>query len=120
MQEKTYVTMAVYEKTTIHLSREPSRIEKAAILFMCARYLRVKFCAVRMRNAILRNDLNSFSYHFSVRVTPIFHDHTSHHSYRGLEETKLGLTPTSNKGFFNLTTETIHKSLLMQQFIVNA
>ena len=103
----------------IHLSRKPSRIEKAAILFKCARYLREKICAVRMRNAIVRNYLNSI-YYLSVRVTPIFHDHTSHHSYRGLEEPELSLAPTSNKGFFNLTTKTIHKSLLTQQFIVNA
>ena len=103
----------------IHLSREPSRIEKSAILLMCARYLREKFCAVSMRNAIVRNYLNSI-YYFSVRVTAIFHGQTSHHSYRGLEEPELSLAPTSNKGFFNLTTETIHNSLLKQQFIVNA
>ena len=88
-------------------------------LFSRARFLREKFCAVRMRNAILRNYFNSI-YYFSVRVTSIFHDHISHHSYRGLKEPELSLAPTSKKGFFNLTPNTIRKSLLTQQFIVNA
>ena len=54
MESKLWVTMFVYEKTTIYLSREPSRTEKSSH-FVHVRAL--KFCAVGMRNAILRNYL---------------------------------------------------------------
>ena len=57
--------MLVYEETANDLHREVSRIEKSrhfvyvrALITLCARLLRVKFCAVKMLNAKLRNHLH--------------------------------------------------------------
>ena len=56
--------MLVYEETANDLHRELSRIEKSrhfvyvrSLITHCARSLRVKFCADKMRNAKLRNHL---------------------------------------------------------------
>ena len=49
--------MLVYEETANDLHLELSRIKKNRHSFMCARWSHVKFCAVKMRTAKLRNHL---------------------------------------------------------------
>ena len=57
--------MLVYEETANDVHRELSRVEKSrhyvyvrALIMHCKRWSRVKFCAVKMRNAKRGNTLN--------------------------------------------------------------